>query len=73
MGLVITKSLIISAIGKLKKNKSEGYDWISAQNLSPCGELFNENLVLLYKMIFNPGFVPHPFSIGCSTPILKNN
>ena len=46
---------------------------ISAQHLSPCGELFNKNLVLLYKMIFNPGFVPHPFSFGCLTPIPKKS
>jgi len=72
-GPIITKSLIISAIGKLKKKKSRGYDGISAQHLSLCGGMFIEHLVLLYQMIFNLGIVPDSFSIGCLTPIPKKN
>ena len=62
--------MIISAIGKLKKKTSRGFDAIPAQHLSLCGEVLTEYSNLIYQMMFNLRCVLDSFLIG---PIYKKN
>lgn len=40
LGVAVKKIMIYSAVKKLKKKKSRGFDQISAQDLFLCSDLF---------------------------------
>ena len=68
---VVTRSMVISAIMKLKKKFSKGTDGICGAALDFSSDLLIDHLSLLYQMIFSSGIVPKSFCEGKLIPVLK--
>ena len=68
---VVTQSMVISAIMKLKKKFSKGTDGICGAALDFSSDLLIDHLSLLYQMIFSSGIVPKSFCEGKLIPVLK--
>ena len=69
--VVLSRSIIIECLKKLKKKFSRGFDGICGQHLLYGSERLLESVSPLFQMIIVRGIVPNSFCIGVVTPILK--